>query len=110
MKNFKYVNLEGQNNYNILGIAYTPINNLKEKSNLIDILTIFKHDDYYSLASNYLHLPKSYSEKQIISTIIDNINIGTFQTQGTSISGTLEDITKEMLNLTGINNLTFKQI
>lgn len=102
MKKFKYVNLKGQNNYNIIGIAYTTNNYLKEKSDLTDILTIFKHDDYYSLASNYLHLPKSYSEKQIIDSIIDNINIGTFQTQGTSISGSLEDITQEMLDLTGI--------
>lgn len=103
MKNFKYVNLTKENNYDIIGIAYKKDNN--ENSHLSEIVTIFKHDNYYSLAHNYLTIPKTYTQKEIINFVINNINAGVFESEGVSVSGSLENINQEFFNLTRIKSI-----
>lgn len=93
---YKYIELTDKNNLGLLGIVYD------RDCNKIDFSAIFKHDSYFSITNNSLNLPKKYRENEIIDNIIDNINEGVFDTEGTSISGSKEQIISELKDITGL--------
>ena len=98
---YRYVNLKHKNDFGLVGIAYND--NKDTYRNTLDFSAIFKHDDYYSIVINSLYVPKTYKEDKIISTIIANMNYGSFEMGGCSIAGNKQQIELELQQISGLD-------